>query len=186
VTTARPDWIDVDRLGAEARDPSVGESGVRPRTLSELSLAQITRTNLPMLLHWEDRDSMAHSVEARLPFLDYRVVEFILGLPDGWKLKGGNTKRVLREATHGLLPETIHTRRDKMGFVTAEEAWLRETATANFRGALVDAIEASNGIVRGNVLTELDEIAAGRRRFTQNPWRAITFGKWVSLFGVSV
>jgi asparagine synthase (glutamine-hydrolysing) len=60
-----------------------------------------------MLLHWEDRNSMAHAVESRVPFLDYRLEEFVLGLPDDLKIAGATTKLVLREAMRGVLPEKI-------------------------------------------------------------------------------
>jgi len=76
---------------------------------------------------------MAHSLEARLPFLDYNVVEFTLGLPEEYKLEMGITKRVLREAIRGIIPESIRGRIDKLGFVTPEEVWVREDDPAKFR-----------------------------------------------------
>ena len=86
-------------------------------------------TNLPALLHYEDRNSMHFSIEARVPFLDYRVVEYIASLPLDQKLRRGVTKRVLRRAIRGIVPETIRCRMDKMGFVTPEEVWMgRELA----------------------------------------------------------
>lgn len=84
----------------------------------------LTNSSLPGLLHYEDRNSMAHSIEARVPFLDYRLVEFAFALPDSQKIKDGYTKSVLRSSMRGILPETIRTRTDKMGFVTPERVWL--------------------------------------------------------------
>ncbi len=82
-------------------------------------LQQDVRTSiLPSLLRYEDRNSMAHSIEARVPFLDYRLVEFLFTLPDEWKIRGVTTKYILREALQGILPETIRTRKDKIGFKT--------------------------------------------------------------------
>jgi asparagine synthase (glutamine-hydrolysing) len=74
------------------------------------------QTSLPSLLRYEDRNSMAHSIEARVPFLDHRLVELAFGLPAEAKVRGADTKRLLREAMKGVLPEPIRTRRDKLGF----------------------------------------------------------------------
>jgi asparagine synthase (glutamine-hydrolysing) len=74
---------------------------------------------LPSLLRYEDRNSMAHSLEARVPFLDHRLVEFLFTLPEEWKIKGITTKNILREAMKGILPEFIRTRKDKIGFRSA-------------------------------------------------------------------
>ena len=84
-------------------------------------------TNLPSLLHYEDRNSMAFSIEARVPYLDVRVVEFIAALPLKQKIQNGVTKVSLRRAIKGLIPESIRCRMDKMGFVTPEEIWMKES-----------------------------------------------------------
>jgi asparagine synthase (glutamine-hydrolysing) len=83
-------------------------------------------TVLPGLLHYEDRNSMAFSIETRLPFLDYRLVEFIFSLPTHLKLNKGMTKFILREAMKGTLPEIVRNRMDKIGFATPEEIWFRK------------------------------------------------------------
>ncbi|TAL69640.1 MAG: asparagine synthase (glutamine-hydrolyzing) [Bacteroidetes bacterium] len=82
---------------------------------------QIEKTNLPVLLHYEDRNSMAHSVEARLPFLDYRLVEFTVNIPTQYKFKGTLQKTILRESMKPYLPTPIYERRDKIGFSTPIE-----------------------------------------------------------------
>jgi asparagine synthase (glutamine-hydrolysing) len=82
----------------------------------------LTRKRLPALLHWEDRNSMAFSREARVPFLDYRLVEFAFALADDCKLHDGWDKALIRKS--GVLPAAIATRKDKMGFVTPQDAWL--------------------------------------------------------------
>ncbi|HJV74591.1 MAG TPA: asparagine synthase (glutamine-hydrolyzing), partial [Noviherbaspirillum sp.] len=109
----RPQWRD-----AFDNDPFRAAGG-RGTTVREMCTAQVTATNLPMLLRWEDRNSMAFSVEARVPFLDYRIVEHCLNLPDGAKLGNGISKAVLRKSMRGIVPDLILDRRDKMGFVTA-------------------------------------------------------------------
>jgi len=154
--------------------------------VKDLSRAQILRTSLPMLLHWEDRDSMAHSVEARVPFLDHRLVEFVLGLPDEAKLSDGMTKRVLREAMRGVLPDEVRVRTDKIGFATAEENWLRREQPDAFRNALREAVDASDGVLRPAALELLEQVIDGRRSFSFLPWRLISFGAWMRRFDVRV
>lgn len=94
-------------------------------SLEEVLKREVTASNLPLLLHWEDRNSMAFSIEARVPFLDYRLVEHLAGLPLDQKIRGGVTKYVLRRAIRGLVPDAVRCRMDKMGFVTPEEVWMK-------------------------------------------------------------
>jgi asparagine synthase (glutamine-hydrolysing) len=71
---------------------------------------------------------MAFSIEARTPFLDYRLVEHALALRSDALIKDGWTKAILRQAMTGLLPESVRLRRDKLGFPTPEKRWLTELA----------------------------------------------------------
>lgn len=83
-------------------------------------------TSLPSLLHYEDRNSMAFSIESRVPFLDHRLVEFVFSLDPSLKFYRGITKRALRESLKQYLPADIYSRKDKKGFVTPGEIkWLR-------------------------------------------------------------
>jgi asparagine synthase (glutamine-hydrolysing) len=92
-------------------------------------------TSLPALLRYEDRSSMAFSIEARTPYLDYRLVELALALPARDLIKDGWTKAPLRDAVRGLLPESVRLRRDKLGFASPQERWLSEL-TPELRGWL--------------------------------------------------
>ena len=95
-------------------------------SLDEVLRHELTSTNLPALLHYEDRNAMAFSIESRVPYLDIHVVEYIAALPLSQKIRNGVTKVVLRNATKDLIPESIRCRMDKMGFVTPEEVWMKE------------------------------------------------------------
>lgn len=81
-------------------------------------------TNLPVLLRYEDKNSMAHSVETRLPFLDYQVVETALSLPDDLKIHNGWSKWLLRASMKKEMPDSIVWRRDKRGFEAPEQQWV--------------------------------------------------------------
>ena len=184
-TAAQPSWIDMKKLGALPVDPFTA-AGRKAGSIRAMSESMLVASNLQMLLHWEDRNSMAHSIEARVPFLDHRLVEFVLGLPDEYKLSDGVTKRVLREGMTGILPERIRTRMDKLGFVTPEEVWLRERAAPQYRAALDEAIELSQGILNDQARVVLEEMINGKRPFSYMAWRMIGFGAWVKRFNLVV
>jgi asparagine synthase (glutamine-hydrolysing) len=177
--------LDMARMGAAPADPFLAH-GANAASVEALSVSQLLHTSLPMLLHWEDRDSMQHSIEARVPFLDYRLVELTLGLREEEKLSHGVTKRVLREAMRGVLPEEVRSRSDKIGFATAEEQWLRREQPDGFRTAMRQAVEASQGVLRPAALELLEGIIAGERPFSYLPWRMISFGAWMRRFDVKL
>lgn len=181
--TAAPRWLDSTRLGAVTCDPFRKRSEA-PLSIQSLSLQQLTGSNLQMLLHWEDRDSMAHSIEARVPFLDHNLVEFVLGLPDDFKISRGITKRVLREGLREVLPDAIRNRMTKLGFATPEEHWVKQEQPKRFRQAVAAAVETCRGILRADALTFADDVIAGRRPFDFAVWRMISFARWVDRFGV--
>lgn len=85
----------------------------------------LTRTSVPALLHSEDRMSMSKSVEMRVPFLDYRLVELLARVHPSAKFAGGWTKSIFRQAMDGLIPDDIRYRRDKKGFTVPGEEWVR-------------------------------------------------------------
>jgi len=94
------------------------------RDAQAMQVLEITETNLPMLLRFEDKNSMRFGIETRLPFLDYRFVEFALSLPTRVKLNEGWTKWPLRAAVQDILPAGICWRKDKIGFAAPDQLWL--------------------------------------------------------------
>jgi len=96
------------------------------RNFEEVLVNLTVETNLPQLLRYEDRNSMAFSVESRVPFLEPELVAFALSLPADMKIHKGITKHVLREALRGLVPDEILLRNDKMGFPAPEKKWLKQ------------------------------------------------------------
>ena len=126
---------------------------------------------------------MAHSLEARVPLLDHRLVELCFSLPADELIRGGETKSVLRRALGDLLPETVRARRDKLGFVTPEAEWLRGPL-----GDLAGEVFASQRFrERGFV-----DPAAARRRLERHRkgelsagmelWRALNLELWAQAF----
>lgn len=173
------EWYSAEKLGAERKMPRFYGSE-RAKSLGELSRQLFFYNNMPMLLRYEDRNSMAHSVESRLPFLDYRLVEFVMSLPDEYKISRGRTKAVLRNAMDGILPEQIINRMDKIGFETPEEKWEKEHSNV-FRKMIEDSIEKTNGIVNNNAIEYFDRVIAGGK-LDFSVWRMINFGIWYDMF----
>jgi asparagine synthase (glutamine-hydrolysing) len=106
--------------------------------IASRQIADIEKYSVPALTHYEDRNSMAHSLEVRHPFLDHRLVEFLITLSPQLKIQNGWTKHVLREAFPEL-PDAIRWRRDKQAFLTPEKQWLKhelnDVIHASFHGS---------------------------------------------------
>jgi asparagine synthase (glutamine-hydrolysing) len=159
------------RLEGQPEVPTVRASRGSPlrRQLTDL----VTRTQLPELLRYEDRNSMTHSIEARVPMLDHRLVELAFSLRGDDLIDHGVTKAVLRHALGDLLPETVAARTDKLGFVTPLAHWwaggLREFAR--------DVFSSQASRERGLV----DTAACLRRLDGSEPTKAEGFALWRAL-----
>lgn len=94
-------------------------------SVQERQKLDIQRFSVPVLLHYEDRMSMAWSREIRVPFLDYRLVEKLVSLPVNLKLHQGWTKWIFRQAMQPYLPPAITWRKDKQGFVNPQSEWMK-------------------------------------------------------------
>jgi asparagine synthase (glutamine-hydrolysing) len=157
-------------------------SGSMPDRLRRY-LVLLQRRGLRELLRYEDRNSMAHSLEARVPFLDHRLAELLFSLDGSRLIERGRTKAVLREALADLLPEKVRERRDKLGFVTPEGRWLRGAlgdlaadvfASRSFAGrGFVDAAAARR---------RLERHRSGRLEAGMELWRALNLELWARTF----
>ena len=112
---------------------------VRGESLVQRQMADITRHSLPTLLRYEDRNSMAHSVESRLPFVDYRIVELGLALPVAVKLRRGHGKAIVRDVVGQRVPDRIRLSRYKRGFDVEQMRWISEGLGASMREVLHDS-----------------------------------------------
>ena len=138
------------------------------------------------LLHYEDRDSMAHSIEARVPFLDYELAEFIYSVPFEQKIENGRTKNLLREGSKEILPEKIYNRISKLGFVTPEDVWLKENE-AVFYEELGKACDRLSYILdKDNVLNWYKSHIQDTRRGDTTCFRIICAAHWADVFDVEV
>jgi asparagine synthase (glutamine-hydrolysing) len=101
------------------------QRGFAARDIRELQVLEITKSVLPSLLRYEDKNSMRHSIETRLPFLDYRSVEAAISFAPETKIHRGWTKYPLRKFIDKWLPSEITWRRTKIGFEAPDSIWLR-------------------------------------------------------------
>jgi asparagine synthase (glutamine-hydrolysing) len=144
-------------------------------------LLQCFVTSLPQLLRYADRSSMAHSREVRLPLLDRRVCEFALSLPVGFASARGVSKRILRDAVRGLVPESVLARRDKVGFETPQARWLNEPrARERIAECLLDDRARARGYYHLAAIEA--DVRAGCWRDPDAIWRALNLERWLSLF----
>ena len=125
---------------------------------------------LPGILRQVDRNSMAFSVEARLPFLDYRLVEYTFSLPDEQKLLGGLAKQVYRRALNGIIPDKIRDRSSKLGFVTAEPEWFRGSAR-NVFNEVFNHISASSPYQKQHVQNRFHQFLNGEAQLDPIIWK---------------
>jgi asparagine synthase (glutamine-hydrolysing) len=143
----------------------------------------LARRGLPELLRYEDRNSMAHSLEARVPFLDHRLVELLFSLPADELIRGGETKSVLRRALADLLPPNVLARRDKLGFVTPTARFLRGALGDLAADVFASRAFADRGFVDpGAAQRRLAQHRAGKLEAGFELWRALNLELWAREF----
>jgi asparagine synthase (glutamine-hydrolysing) len=160
--------------------------GFETKSLNENLRNEIV-TRLPRLLKYEDRNSMAFNIETRLPFLDYRLVEYLLNLPAVYKIHNEYSKFILRYSMEDILPEKIRTRRDKIGFKVPQKEMLmglhehleleilRDKAVSDFLIQYIDIDKVKNNY-NTLVMQEKQEPLKGTL------WRILNLGLWWKQF----
>lgn len=177
--------LDVTKLrqrGIDTDFPAVGPERVRGARLKTYLRSTLGGNGLPMLLRHGDRNSMRFSIESRVPFLDRSLNEFLFSLPEDWLVgPDGTTKRILRDAVRGWVPDAVIDRRDKVGFETPEAQWQeRLAAQPNDPEHPVGFLRPGRSDTLTGGLTER-ELRWGRR----SHWRLINLRRWVALAGVN-
>ncbi len=181
-----PDWLKNDLLREagvkfrEARTPL--RSDCRRRRVIEQLAHSLQARGLPHLLRHGDRNSMAFSIESRVPFLTIEMAELLLSLPEHYLIsESGETKRVFRAAMRGIVPDAILGRRDKIGLATPEREWflrvgqgIREWFRAGF------AIPFIN---RNELAAAFEAVLDGKAPFSWQAWRWANYIRWYELQG---
>ena len=153
-----------------------------PDNLKLRLLQDFLTFSLPPLLRYEDRASMAHSLEARLPFLDQELVDYVLTLPTSAIIDNGWTRAIVRKALHGVLPKAVERRRKKIGFTTPEFRWYRRQR-APLQSLLRSPAFQRRPYWRGAQVAEwFRRACAGEVAESMFFWRAINAEVWMRLF----
>ena len=160
------DWIQQVR-------PQTAEQYYGCRGIRDLQLNELKRDPLPTLLRYEDRNSMAFGLEARVPMLSVKLVDLSLSLPWHWKVRDGWTKYALRHAMQDRLPEEVLWHRHKFGFEVPQKLWM-ERARPQIAAWLSDM--PRDCPVNGKAV--LEHIDAGRGG-DQNLWRCVSVALWM-------
>ncbi len=179
-----PKWLSDDwltRQGVEMkRDPLLAPNS----NYFSGALQNALETNsVPCLLRYEDRNSMAHSIESRVPFLNRSIVDFAYSLPDSYLIDNeGRSKAILREAMRGIMPDVLIDRRDKIGFETPESKWL---------SAITPWVESTLSTAGDIPVFEVDalnkawqEVKSGKVSFSFRIWRWLNFLRWSQIYNV--
>jgi asparagine synthase (glutamine-hydrolysing) len=142
--------------------------------LAAHQVADAVSGGLPTLLRYEDRNSMGNSVESRLPFLDYRLVEWAMAAPVGVKLRAGYGKWVLRQVANGLLPAEVGRTRGKRGFDVRVDRWLAAGLGERIRTRLSEARPRLRAFLPDRLRVERDFSDAALATTSQRMTDAIT------------
>jgi asparagine synthase (glutamine-hydrolysing) len=129
----------IEHLGAS-------DAGYQDPDLNTMLRRSVERTPLPHYLRMEDRNSMAHGVEARLPFLDYRLVSLAFRVPADRKIQGVWNKALLRSSLRGRIPDSVRNRVEKMGFPTSLHTWVTGVLAEPLRDILASRPARERGI----------------------------------------
>ena len=139
---------------------------------------------LEHLLKWEDRNSMHFSIESRVPFLDYRLVEGILATPSKYKIRNGVTKYLLKESVRDIVPSAILNKTNKVGFATPEDLWFR----SDYMSKRIDKLLLSKNLmseryINLNLIKNLIfEHRSGKINASSEIWRWMNLEYWLQKY----
>ncbi|MCT7911790.1 asparagine synthase (glutamine-hydrolyzing) [Arcobacter lacus] len=147
--------------------------------VNELQKYEITNLSIPVLLRYEDKNSMKHSIETRLPFLDFNVLELALSIDTKIKIKKGWTKYLLRSIIDKLLPNSVVWRKSKLGFNAPERIWIDENE-------LIMLNEISKSKIL-NKITNMKILLLNYSKFDYRlKWRLFNIACWERIYNVKI
>lgn len=171
--------LNTEFISAHSGERFVTEGG----NLKLRLLEDLFQNSLPSLLRYEDRNTMRFSIEGRVPFLDKEVVKSLFALSDEAIIHHGWNKRILRDATRGILPDMINRRRNKIGFTTPESEWFMRLKN-RFYGIFLSEEFASRPYFNQNeVLTAFEGFIQGKNNTSSMLfWRLLNVELWLREF----
>jgi asparagine synthase (glutamine-hydrolysing) len=176
-----PDLLNLDSTYEEFVEIYNG-SGLNKESYFDSMTHFDFKTLLPALLSVEDRMSMAHGLEARVPILFKELMEFSATIPADIKFKDGELKRLLKIAFKDKIPKEILNRKDKMGFPVPLNDWLRKGGrTRQFVGDILGSQKAKNRFYLRSGLN-IDELLNGQGSYGRNLWGLLCLELWQTAF----
>lgn len=147
--------------------------------INKLQEYEIKYTNLPVLLRYEDKNSMRHSIETRLPFIDYKTLENALNINIKHKIKDGWTKFILRKLIDKYLPTEVVWRKNKLGFNAPENIWLKE-----MDDKMKDEIKESKVL---NKILDINKLLTQFSKVDNRlKWRLYNVAVWERVYSVKI
>lgn len=141
--------------------------------------------HLPFYLRCDDHNAMAFGIEAREPFLDHRLVEFVMALPSEYRIRNGVSKWILREALRGIVPDSIRTYPGKRPFPTPQLEWLRGAEQKSIVGLLESSRFKGRGLCSATgALDAVRELSHGNDSKSNLVWRLVNYEMWMRCFGL--
>ena len=151
-----------------------------PSRLNQRLYEVFTHDGLPALLRYADRNSMAHSLESRMPFMDHNLVSFLFSLEPDHKIRNGLSKYILRKSLEGIVPSLILERRDKVPFLTSEAQWFRRKMRDDIGSILSsDSFRSRNYFQAGKAQSLFNRHVNGKIDASRPLWRLINLELWM-------
>ena len=180
-----PGWMDADWFRARGVAGGPARPGYRREALRNQLLAHVEGAGLAHLLRYEDRNSMAFSIESRVPFLTPTLASYALALPQSYLISPkGETKAVFRSAMRGIVPDEVISRHDKIGFEPPERAWLGHLNKWVCDSLASDYAASMRPLRAKAAAIEWKNVLRGRRRFDSRVWRWMSVLNWGQHFGI--
>lgn len=183
-SNSHPDWINKEILSQSTEKGSRVDFW-KKSNINTLSKFTVQRSSLPAQLRWTDRNSMANSVESRVPYLDHKIVEFALSLEARSKIKDGKTKVILRSVAKKWIPPELSLRTDKVGYAVSDELIMFGENKEKVRKIALESVEIAQEFFNYKAVSGIDKTFDGIKPYRTHIWRSISLGQWMKVFSVS-
>jgi asparagine synthase (glutamine-hydrolysing) len=179
-------WLQPEygrRADGEAMRAATAETGGHAGRVNQRLFRDVKWGNAKVVLGLTDRTSMAHSIEARVPFFDLRLMQLAYSLPDHFKVGRGERKRILRDVARRFLPPAVTERKDRMGFGTPDRDMIRGALWPEME----ERIRAADGPMFSAALPRfIDDFRSGAHDDFRAVWRIYALTRWAAEFGVTL
>ncbi len=181
---SKPNWLNIDYLTNKIsfnENRPILKLKNKGQRVKEALTESYTNRGLRALLRYADRNSMASSIESRVPFLSTKLVDYILSLPESFLISDkGVSKKIFRQAMRGIVNDNILDRKDKLGFDTPEGIWMINNSDKikNY----IRKAKIPKFFDKINLIRSIDEVLEKKRKYDSKIWRLFNYIKWYNHF----